>query len=340
MLPSRKFAGSHQVNNVAKLSTKERAELFAETGARKGMVPAVVEKDFWACWALSRLFNTESISKKILFKGGTSLSKVFNLIKRFSEDIDLILSWDEITQEDPLGERSRKQQRIFNEELRQKGHQYIHDKLFPEIDKALGDFCKVAIQDDSPAVIDVHYPESYSESYLRPAIRLEIGPRALWYPNARHNITPYAAEEFPHLFETPQCQVNVVVAERTFWEKATILHHEAHRPEENTQPLRYSRHYYDMARMATSPIKDAALQKLDLLGSVVAFKDKFYPRGWARYDLAVPGTFKLLPPEYLISDLRKDYDDMRVMIYGEIPDFSEIMEVLSALEDEINQPTF
>jgi len=288
------------------------------------------------CWALSRLFEAESISKKILFKGGTSLSKVFNLIERFSEDIDLILNWDELTQEDPLARRSRKQQNKFNAELSQKGHRYIHDTLLPEINAVLGDLCQVSISDDLPAVIHVRYPASYSESYLRPEIRLEIGPRALWCPNAEHTITPYAAEEFPHLFEMASCQVNVVTAERTFWEKATILHHEANRPQDSIQPQRYSRHYYDMARLTVSSVKDRALQNLGLLESVVVFKDKFFPRGWAHYDLAVPGTFRLVPPDYRIGELKKDYDAMQVMIYGQVPDFSEILEILSDLEWQIN----
>jgi hypothetical protein len=175
--------------------------------------------------------------------------------------------------------------------------------------------------------------------YLRPEIRLEIGPRALWCPNATHTITLYAAEEFPDLFETPRCRVNVVTAERTFWEKATILHHEANRPQDSIQPQRYSRHYYDMARMAESPIKNRALEKLDLLKSVVLFKGKFFPRGWARYDLAVPGTLRLVPPEFRLTELTRDYDAMQVMIYGQVPDFSEIMDILSDLERQINRPS-
>jgi hypothetical protein len=306
------------MNKVAVLPAEQRAELFSETAARKGIGPAIIEKDFWVCWALSRLFEAETLSSKLLFKGGTSLSKVFHLIERFSEDVD-------------------KQQRKFNEQLSRHGHQYIRDTLLPEIDAVLGDCCQVAASDDSPAVIDVQYPAAYSESYLRPEIRLEIGPRALWCPNATHTITPYAAEEFPDLFETPRCRVNVVTAERTFWEKATILHHEAHRPQDSIQPQRYSRHYYDMARLAESAIKNRALEKLDLLQSVVLFKDKFFPRGWARYDLAVPGSLRLVPPEFRVGELKKDYDAMQVMIYGQIPGFSEIMDVLSGLEQEINQ---
>jgi hypothetical protein len=325
------------MNNVAVLPVDQRVELFSETAARKGINPAIIEKDFWVCWTLCRLFASENISKKILFKGGTSLSKVYHLIERFSEDIDLILSWTEITSEDPLGERSGKKQKIFNEALKQKGRQYIHDTLLPEINEAIGDLCRIDLSDDSPAVIHVRYPASFSEDYLRPEIRLEIGPRALWCPNATHSITPYAAEAFPDVFVVPQCQVNVVTAERTFWEKATILHHEAHRPAESIQPERYSRHYYDMARMSQSAVKDSALQQIELLESVVHFKKLFFPRGWACYDMAVPGTFRLVPPDFRLPELKRDYEAMRIMIFGQVPDFAEIIEELSQLEQQINQ---
>ena len=324
------------MNKIAHLSADQRAELFSETAARKGIGPAIIEKDFWVCWTLGRLFKADSISPKILFKGGTSLAKVFHLIERFSEDIDLILNWAEITQDNPLAQRSRTQQDRFNKEILEKGQAYLHDHLLPEISSILGDLCQVEIPEDLSEVIHIRYPASFSEDYLRPEILLEIGPLALWCPNARYNITPYAAEAFPHLFEQASCQVQVVTAERTFWEKATILHHEVNRPSDNPQPPRYSRHYYDMACMAESPVKDTALKRLDLLEGVVQFKDKFYPRGWARYDQAVPGTFRLVPDQQRITELQKDYRQMQVMIFGEIPSFDHIIEVLTALERQIN----
>ena len=325
------------MNKVANLPADQRAELFQETASIKGISPAIIEKDFWVCWVLGRLFSVEDLSKRILFKGGTSLSKVFKVIERFSEDIDLILNWNEVTKDNPCDKRSRTKQDKFNKDILEKGRKYLRDRMLPEISSLLKDRCEATIPDGMPEVINIRYAAAFSEDYLRAEIRLEIGPLALWSPNATHRIMPYAAEEFPDLFENPDCQVQVVTAERTFWEKATILHHEAHRSPDKIQPERYSRHYYDMARMAMSPVKDSALQKLDLLRGVAEFKDKFYPRGWARYDLAVPGSFKLVPPDYLMDALKKDYREMRIMIYGDTPDFSEIIQTLSELEDEINQ---
>lgn len=119
-------------------------------------------------------------------------------------------------------------------------------------------------------------------------------------------------------------------------EKITILHHEAHRPERSVQPHGYSRHYYDVCRMAQSPTKQSAFSDLDLLEAVVAFKDKFYHRGWARYDLAAPGTMKLVPPEHVMAAVEQDYEQMRFMVFGHRPSFRDIMDAVRTLETEIN----
>jgi hypothetical protein len=128
----------------------------------------------------------------------------------------------------------------------------------------------------------------------------------------------------------------VIRAERTFWEKATILHHEAHRPEGSPQPPRYSRHYYDLAKMAESPVKAAALADMSLLADVVEFKQRFYPRGWARYDLAQPGTFRLVPTGTVLATVETDYRAMANMIFGEVPTLDRVMNNLRGLENEIN----
>jgi hypothetical protein len=128
-----------------------------------------------------------------------------------------------------------------------------------------------------------------------------------------------------------------IKAERTFWEKATILHAEAFRPASKTLPLRYARHYYDLAMMvADNSVKQAAFDNKDLLFSVAAFKTKFYPSSWANYDLAKPGTFRLLPAEDNLNNLAHDYTQMKVMFFGDILPFEDIIKSLQQLEDEIN----
>jgi hypothetical protein len=130
--------------------------------------------------------------------------------------------------------------------------------------------------------------------------------------------------------------VRAIKAERTFWEKITILHQEAFRPEGKPQPSGYSRHYYDTAMMSQSPVRKAALSDTELMRNVVEFKKKFYPRAWANYDKAVPGTFKIVPPVHVLVSLKRDYVMMENMIFGKYPPFDEIMEVLRNLEKEIN----
>ena len=339
------------MESVARLSSTERRELFSETAARKGMTPAIVEKDFWVCWTLGRLFAHPDLSRLLMFKGGTSLSKVFNLIERFSEDIDLILDWRVVIgEDDPLAERSHTKQNAMNKTIDAKAVNYIGGELLAMVAQTLDPICSCTVDDDNNKgvgddghhhhdehVINVTYPAAFSDEYLRPDVRLEIGPLAAWMPCDHYRIRPYAAETFPQIFKQADCAVQAIRAERTFWEKATILHQETNRPEGKQQPLRYSRHYYDLAMMASASVKVAALGDLDLLSNVVAFKERFYRTGWAQYHQAKPGTFKLIPPDHVMSVVERDYTQMRNMIFGRYPDFGEIMETLRMLEMEINE---
>lgn len=329
------------MNRVAALSAEQRNELFSLTAERRGMASvAVVEKDFWVCWTLKHLFEHPKLSNLLIFKGGTSLSKVFALIDRFSEDIDLILDWRVVTNEDPLAERSKTQQGRLNNEVNKKARDYIAEKLMPLLEQALGLHCSLEVlsgEKDLGHIVRVKYPETTEAGNLLPYIQLEIGPLASWLPHTRHKIKPYAAEDFPEQFDNVECLVCAIDAERTFWEKATILHHEAHRPESSPVPLRYSRHYYDLYLMAQEEsVKVGALGDLTLLESTVAFKKKFYPRAWAKYDLAKPGSFKLIPQARALKEMREDYMAMQDMIFGRRPSFDEIVTGLSELEAEIN----
>lgn len=330
------------MNRVARFSDAQRRELFSLTAERRGIGQvAVVEKDFWVCWTLKRLFEHPELSKQLIFKGGTSLSKVYGLIDRFSEDIDLILDWRVVSGEhDPMGERSKSKQEKLNAQLNEKAREYIASSLLPMLENALGSHCTLEIkadEKDQGHVVRVTYPQTADTSGLLPYIQLEIGPLASWLPHSQHTITPYAAEDFPDQFDDPTCPVRAIDAERTFWEKATILHHEAHRPEGTVVPERYSRHYYDLCLMATNAtLKANALGNLALLQEVVLFKKKFYPRAWANYDAAKPGTLKLVPPGHILDPMRADYSAMQDMIFGRCPSFDEVIELLTGLENEIN----
>ena len=323
------------MKKFTELSKNERNEIFRETAAKRGMSEAVVEKDYWVCFVLERIFSDEKLSQSLLFKGGTSLSKVFGLIERFSEDIDLIVDWRNITADNPLAKRSKSQQEQFNRKLQELGQAYIRDSILPQLKSILKDVVDVSISED-PNVVDVAFPASFSEQYIRPVVKLEIGPLAIWVPNAEFEISAYVTEEFPQMFHSKKFPVRAIRAERTFWEKVTILHHEAGRPVNSHQPIRYSRHYYDLFCLANSSIKQNALSDLELLKSVVSSKEQFYPRGWARYDLAKAGTMRLLPSDHHLKSLKVDYKEMRVMIFGNLPGFDEIVTRLAELQNEIN----
>ena len=324
------------MERIAHMSVDERAALIRSAAEKsEGMAPEVVEKDFWVCWTLGRLFGTPETARKLLFKGGTSLSKVFALIERFSEDVDLILDWREVTQDDPAAVRSVTKQDTFNKALLAQAHDYLCSKFLPEVQSLVAGVCDAVIE-ENPEIVRVKYPVAFPSQYLKPEIQLEVGPLASWVPNAEYEIRPYVAEALPARFEHPVCRVRAIKAERTFWEKVTILHHEAHRPEGNEQPPGYSRHYYDVSRMAQSLVKESALSDLELLRAVVAFKDKFYHRGWARYDLAAPGTMKLVPSDHVMAAVEQDYEQMRFMIFGHRPTFGDLMDTIRALEVEIN----
>jgi hypothetical protein len=326
------------VNKIVQASDKERQQIFTETAVKRGLTPAVIEKDFWVCWILDRLFSCPGISKRIIFKGGTSLSKVYGLIERFSEDIDLILDWRELCDEDPLMQRSKTKQDQFNKAVDAKAEIFLTETFYHRICEQLKPVCEVDFPQDKHNLL-VRFPAVFKSDYLRPEILLETGPLAAWTPNEKYQITSYVAEEFPELFQSVATNVRTTTIERSFWEKVTILHHEAHRPENNPMPSRYSRHYYDVYCMACANIEDKALKDLNLLQSVVKFKMKFYPRNWARYDLAKIGTIKLVPPDHIMKSLKTDYTNMKEMIYGNYPSFEEIMTKIQKLENKINRLT-
>ena len=325
------------MNKIANLPKQQRSELFLETATLMNTTNSIVEKDFWVVWTLDKIFSDDRLNKILMFKGGTSLSKVFNLIGRFSEDIDLILDWRLVSNENPLNEQESKNKQVkFNEQINENAKEYIQNQLLPIISETLSPLCSCTIAEDGFS-INVRYPNAFDDNYLRPEILLEIGPLASWLPSDSFEISSFTAQKFPQVFEKSNCTVNTIVAKRTFWEKATILHHEANRPADSSMPTRYSRHYYDLAMMAQSEVKNEALADLNLLQNVVEFKQKFYPRTWAKYEEAVPGTLKLLPPEFRLDSLEKDYKAMQNMIFDKYISFDEIIDILENLEKEINE---
>lgn len=330
------------MRNIATIPAHDREALFHNTSAKMGMTDAIIEKDFWVCYMLDYLFHRCAWKDHIAFKGGTSLSKAYGLIERFSEDIDLILDWRVLGYgiNEPWEARSNTKQDIFNKDANTRAEVFLRDTFLPsviaDLTAELGENIKCFIDEDDPQTVKIAYPNSFSDMSILQEIRLEIGALAAWTPVKTAVVTPYAAQVYGRLFKQASTDILTVLPERTFWEKITILHREAFRPEGKEFPVRYSRHYYDLYRMMQTEVKDNALADSDLLTRVVEFKDKFYRCPWARYDLAKRGTMRLMPPDYNLNKLRDDYEHMQNMLFGVKPSFEEIMEGIAKLEADIN----
>jgi len=327
------------LHNIARESKANRIALFEATSAKMGIHPAIIEKDFWVCVVLDYLFQHSPWANRLVFKGGTSLSKSYKLIQRFSEDIDLIIDWTLLgySLDEPWQTRSKNKQDAFNMAMDSKAISFIAQTFVPVLRTGLRDWLggELDISAEGQNVV-IAYPKTFSLAAIHPLIFLEMGPRARWAPTKTTSIQPYAAEQYPLLFKSPSTEVLTVVAERTFWEKATILHQEANRSWEKALPRRYSRHYYDLYLMAQSAIQEGALSNIALLADVVEFKQRFYACGWAHFEEALRGSLRLQPPEYRREELRQDYTAMREMIFGDKPDFDDIIAALGRLEEQVN----
>ncbi len=336
------------MNGIARMPAEERAGVFAETADRKGLPEAIVEKDFWVCWVLKQVFSIEVLSGRLLFKGGTSLSKIFHAINRFSEDIDLAVDYAALGftgERDPRREEISKTRRAgILAEMMTECQRYIAGEFLEalktrchEVLGASGAWRLVSEQD--PNVVRFRYPTASTKNlaYVVPQVVLELGTHAEFVPHDRFTIRSLVGEDFPALVPDGDIGVVALLAKRTFWEKATILHAEYHRPPEKPLPDRYSRHYYDVAMLAEGTIRSEALVDMTLLAQVVRHKETFYPSGWAHYELAHPGSLRLLPAEKRVAALERDYRNMGVMIFDEPPAFNKIMGTLAALEQEINR---
>ncbi len=291
---------------------------------------------------LDYLFHKCKYKDYFIFKGETSLSKCFNIINRFSEDIDLILRWDLLTDDDPDNERSNRQQDIYNKNINKLAAEFISNKLKPameeDFEKILGEKIAISVDENEPQVLNFMYPRLYddNESGILKFVRLEIGALAALTPTEDVEISPLIAALNLKIYDNVKTIIKTVSPERTFWEKVMILNQESHRPMEKKMLPRYSRHYYDVYKISLTKYKDKAYSNLDLLTKVRNFKKKFYPVSWAKYDSAVPGEFILVPNEERIKELKEDYENMKEMLNDDSISFEQLIEEIKKIEKEIN----
>jgi len=326
----------------------DRYKLFLETEARCGIAVGLIEKDFWVCWILRHLFSIPEFESRILLKGGTTLSKIYRVIERFSEDIDLAVDYEMLGfngNRNPMTDMSKQKRTRLLNEMMQVCESYIASEFLSVLQTRIAGILpdtttwQLSIDVDDGHIVNFNYPQTIdSVGYLRQEVRLELGTHAELIPNDHFKIHPYVAEYYPHVFQNVDCPVQSIKVERTFWEKATILHQEHFRTTDHAAPYRYSRHYYDMFEMAQrDQILQTALSQPDLLKRVVKHKQLFYPRAWARYDLAVPADLQLTPSKDWIDYIKRDYNEMQIMIFGDPPTFDGILEGLRNLESAIRK---
>ncbi|MEN3214003.1 nucleotidyl transferase AbiEii/AbiGii toxin family protein [Methylorubrum populi] len=344
------------MDEVARLPADDRAALFGETGAGRGVADTIIEKDFWVCWTLRRLFGLpKGATATLVFKGGTSLSKAYGAIRRFSEDIDLSFDRAELGY---TGDRNpekegitRKQADRLIDDLVGDVERHIAEKLLPALRAAIveqlgeptnGEWM-LEIDAGDAQTINFHYPpalpsaEYAGMAYITPRVKLELGARGDPWPTEEKNIRPYAADDYPDFFKEPNTSVTVLSARRTFWEKATALHAEAHRPAKSPTPQYFSRHYYDLAMLLDTAEGMVAATDFDLLAQVAAHKATFFRSGWASYDSARPGTLRLMPDETRIKDLHRDYQAMTPMMFDETPpSFDKILAKIAMFQEKFN----
>lgn len=332
------------------LSAQDRRLAFENAALGLRLSPVVLEKDFWVTWLLGLLFKAPAWAGQLVFKGGTSLSKVFGVIDRFSEDIDLSLQ-PAFVGADVVGFEaleSRIKRDVAMDEMQHLCAAAVKGLLMPALEATItqalgqaanGAWLRFAMDADAKSpVVFFAYPGTKLAgfNYVRQEVKLEFGSLTDQQPTQTHAVRPLVAQRYESLFGDWQCQVTALALERTFWEKATILHAEFHRPAASVMPDRYARHYFDMVRLLEHPQASAMLTNAMLRERVVNWKSKLYARAWARYDLAQPGTFKLVPPLSRQAALAQDYERMQPMFMSRPPAFSHLMEQLTSAELRLN----
>ncbi|OHE82362.1 MAG: hypothetical protein A2107_07090 [Verrucomicrobia bacterium GWF2_62_7] len=330
------------------LPAKERAAIFDEAGSRRGIGSHIIEKDFWVCWLLGRLFSDPELTGAMIFKGGTSLSKAYDIIHRFSEDIDLTLNpeWLGFSMATADAELSRTQRDKRAKQLADACEAVVRDRLMARcvgyVERYLSGVPATALTFEvdptahSPVIWFAYPRVGGATGSLRPQLKLEFGARYDQQPSGEHAITPITAEVFPDLFRQPKCAVIALAAERTFWEKATILHAEYHRPADKPAPTGISRHYYDLYCLSKNAAGERALADTELLTRVREHKQMYFRSAWAHYETATVGGLRLAPAAERRAQIERDYRAMADMFMAPPPSFATLLEHLTMLENRFN----
>src|SRR5271170_960957 len=337
---------------------EERRDLFVGAANRLRTNEQNIEKDFWVCWTLDALFNElEAGGPRLLFKGGTSLSKGYGLIERFSEDIDITVFREDIGQSatvEELETLSGKKRTARLDAIKSACQTYIQGPMLERLRGLLyetlqaaninADRARVEADSDDPdrQSLLLWYPTTTAggNEYIRRAIKIESGAKSALDPHAPVFVKPYIADDLPN-FDLAVGNVTTVDPSRTFWDKVVILHGLRRwwdrRGELKGGGQRVSRHYYDVYRLLASEIGRKASGEMDMAEDCVRHARMFFNRPDLDLDSAIPGSFALTPHDGMLSDLRRDYEAMSGMVFGPVPSVDEVVAAIAELEHRINR---
>ena len=339
------------MHKIAQLPVLDRRHIFTESAIEIGNIALITEKDFWVVWAMKHVFELGEISNQLIFRGGTSLSKAYSYIKRFSEDVDLGVDYKYfgfIDDRDPNNAPSKSQRIKLIKQFRRKIRQYMENDFKEMLSQSFG---KVIIDEDwsiecqqDGRIIQFYfnYPRSlkkinYHSDYILPTVKIEIDPRASLEPLETKSISPIIADYFPDQFDEVGISINTLKAQRTFWEKVALLHRIF--IGRDKLPKRFSRHCYDVAELSKTKSIQDSMENLELLKKVIEHNKKFYEQTDKNYLGAINGNIKLNPNANLIVELKNDYIETKNMIFGNEPDFDSIITALKEIENKINHCT-
>jgi hypothetical protein len=338
-------------------AANDRRDAFIAAGRRLGAAEQNIEKDFWVCWTLDALFNRlPNGGPRLLFKGGTSLSKAFGLISRFSEDIDVTVFRDDLGEGasvDQLEAMSGKKRKEKLEAIRDACQAYIAGPLLTQLAGLLTtSLARASIatasarveldaDDDGRQTLLLWYPSvtAATGGYVRPAVKIESGAKSALDPHRPVRISPYVAAEVDGI-ELDVANVTTVDAARTFWDKVVILHGLSRwferRGELRGGRQRVSRHDYDLHRLLSEDVAATALANADLGRDCVRHARMFFNSPDLDLAAAEPGSFVLRPTNAMLDPLRRDYIAMTGMIFGDAPAFEAVITSIAELETRLN----
>ena len=329
------------------LSREDKIDALEVAASKLGRPADLLEKDVWVVWALNALFDSD-LGEHLVFKGGTSLSKVYKAIDRFSEDVDLTYDIrqiipDLIKDPDDPYPPSRSQAQKWTEAVRGRLGEWVGSKVAP----MLSDKVKAAAL---PAEIRVEGDKIYLDydavrsgsGYVRPSVLLEFGARSTGEPAQRHKVVSDLSQALPELF-TPVATPRVMMAERTFWEKATAIHAYCLRGTFRGGD-RYARHWYDLDRLQAVGIAARALEDKTLAQDVAKHKQHFFREtdrlgAPINYADAVSGSLCLIPEGEALEALAQDYQKMLEagLLQSDAIAFDDLMGRLMDLQEQANK---